>query len=99
MFSLTLSAFENQGLKQTGQPEHTAPIPGQARPNGPSRVVEHAARAAVEQRAGRCLSDAEWAEARSRLLDFGAILRGWDRGSKNPEPELGNVDAICQQER
>lgn len=61
-------------------------------------ALEAAARRAHESGAGRCLSDAEWAEARSRLLDFAVILRGWDRKAKNPQPELGNVDAICQRE-
>jgi len=81
------------------QPEQTEPKSGQERLGGPSRVLEAAARASLDLDAGRSFSDLEWAEARSRLLDFGLILRSWDRRATNPEPELGNVDAICQPER
>ena len=35
--------------------------------------------AAIELRAGRALTDAEWAAARARLLEFAGILRDWDR--------------------
>jgi hypothetical protein len=43
---------------------------------------EGAARAALALRAGRTLSDADWANAKDRLLEFFAILRGWDRRSR-----------------
>jgi hypothetical protein len=39
---------------------------------------EAAARAALELRAGCGLTDAEWAAARARLLEFAGILRDWD---------------------
>jgi hypothetical protein len=38
-----------------------------------------AARAAVELRADRALTDAEWAAAHARLLEYAGILRVWDR--------------------
>jgi hypothetical protein len=90
--------FENRGLDQTCQPEGAGPIPGQDRPDGALRAREQAARAAIEQGACRPLSDVEWAEARSRLVGFGVILRGWGSKAKSTDRELGNVDAICQQE-
>ena len=43
---------------------------------------EDAARAALDSRAGRTLSDADWADAKDRLLEFFAILRGWDRSTR-----------------
>jgi hypothetical protein len=98
MFSLTVCVLENQSLEQTGHTEQTGPIPGKDRPEGPLRIMEHAARAAIERGAGRCLNDGEWTKARSRLLDFSRILRGWDRGAETPDREVGSVDTICQQE-
>jgi hypothetical protein len=41
--------------------------------------MEAAARTAIEQHAGRALTDAQWTAERARLLEFAAILRGWDR--------------------
>ena len=38
---------------------------------------EAAARAALEVRAGRGLTDAEWSAARTRFLEFVEILRIW----------------------
>ncbi|HYI97282.1 MAG TPA: hypothetical protein VEX68_27330, partial [Bryobacteraceae bacterium] len=43
------------------------------------RHVEAAAREAFELRAGRTLTDSEWAAARRRLVEFAQILRSWDR--------------------
>lgn len=43
-------------------------------------ALETAARAALGMRAGHVLTDAEWAAARSKLLEFARILRGWDPG-------------------
>lgn len=57
---------------------------------------EVAARAALELRVGRTLTDAEWAAARARLLEFVGILRVWDR--KTTAPRLGNVEVLCQRE-
>jgi len=85
-------------VTQTGEPEETGPILDRERLGGPLGVMERAAREAVNRDTGRCLSDTEWGEARSKLLAFGVILRGWDRGAKNHGRKVGNVDAICQQE-
>jgi len=41
--------------------------------------LEAAARAAIERRAYRAFTDAEWATARARLLEFAGILRVWER--------------------
>ena len=43
------------------------------------KQLEAAARAAIELRADRILTDAEWVAMRSRLLEFASILRDWDR--------------------
>jgi hypothetical protein len=58
--------------------------------------MEAAARAAIELRAGRALTDAEWAAARARLREFAVILRGWD--GKTTAPRRGNVEVLCQPE-
>lgn len=58
---------------------------------------EVAARAALELRVGRSLTDAEWADARARLVEFVNILRAWERESV--PPRRGNVEGLCQQER
>ena len=60
------------------------------------RQIEAAARAAIELRAGRALTDAEWAAARARLLEFAGILRDWDR--KTTASRRGNVEVLCQPE-
>jgi hypothetical protein len=53
--------------------------------------VENAARAALETRAERTLTDAEWAAVRATLQEFAGIVRAWDRRTKKSAPELGNV--------
>ena len=60
------------------------------------REMETAARAALELRAGRALTDTEWAQMRARLLEFAGILPSWDR--KPPASKRGNVEVLCQQE-
>jgi hypothetical protein len=50
----------------------------------------NAARAAIEARAGRSLSDAEWNLNRTRLLEFGSILRAWVHETRDAT-RLGNV--------
>ena len=57
---------------------------------------EVAARAALELRVGHSLTDAEWADARARLLEFVSILRAWERESV--PPRRGNVEVLCQRE-
>ena len=61
-------------------------------PNGSSKAIDDAARAALDLRAGRSLSDAELARVRTKLLEFMIILRGWDQKAKNTSAGLGNVD-------
>ena len=52
-------------------------------PNDPNRTQnEAAARAALEMRLGRAITDPEWAAARRRLLEFISILRGWDQQTR-----------------
>jgi hypothetical protein len=58
--------------------------------------AENSARAALELRAGRALTDAEWTPMRARLREFVGILRVWDR--KTPESKRGNVEVLCQRE-
>lgn len=58
--------------------------------------MEAAARTAIELHAGRALTDAQWAAARARLLEFADILRDWDR--KTAAPRRGNVEVLCQRQ-
>ena len=60
------------------------------------KQLEAAARAAIELRADRTLTDAEWAAMRTRLLDFAGILRDWDR--KTTASRRGKVEVLCQPE-
>ena len=59
--------------------------------------IEAAARTAIELRAGRALTDAEWAAMCARLQEFAAILRLWDREIE--ALRRGNVELPCQLER
>ena len=43
-----------------------------------SNALEAAVRAELSQRAGRNLTEAEWAGQSSHLLEFLSILRAWD---------------------
>jgi hypothetical protein len=47
--------------------------------------LEDIARSAIERRANRTLTDAEWADTRTRLLEFVDILRRWDRKPASPK--------------
>ncbi len=42
------------------------------------RQLEANARTVIEQRIHRRLTEAEWAAMRAKLLEFAAILRGWE---------------------
>jgi hypothetical protein len=44
--------------------------------------IEGNARDATSSVAGRALTDAEWGRVQNRLLEFVAILRGWDQAAK-----------------
>jgi hypothetical protein len=59
-------------------------------------VSDAAARAAIELRAGRPLTDAEWSAMRAKLLEFAGILRVWDR--KTTASRRGKVEVLCQRE-
>ena len=56
---------------------------------------EGAARAAFDSRAGRTLTDADWAVAKDRLLEFFNILRGWDRKAKTVSRDLVMFEVPC----
>ena len=56
--------------------------------------LEGVARAKLESDAGRCLTDAEWVRARSRLLQFAMILYGWDRLARTKETGADNVVVV-----
>jgi hypothetical protein len=57
-------------------------------PSGQASAKEDAARAALEECAGRPLNDLEWERARARLLDFVSILRAWQRKGTTSVTEL-----------
>jgi hypothetical protein len=59
-------------------------------------VTDAAARSAIELRADRPLSDAEWSAMRGRILKFADILRVWDR--KTTASRRGKVEVLCQRE-
>ena len=65
---------------------------------GFSGARKNAARSAVELLAGRTLTDAEWEQARTRLLEFTNILRSWDNKTKKTRPKVDNVEVLCQRE-
>lgn len=59
--------------------------------------LENIARAALDAKAGRPVTDAEWAATSSKLLEYAGILRIWDR--KTIERRRGKVKNLCQQEQ
>jgi hypothetical protein len=56
--------------------------------SGPAAEMQSAARAALEARAGRTISDTEWDRARARLVEFASILRVWHLRATSSESEL-----------
>jgi hypothetical protein len=76
------SAVNQEGQDQIGEFR---------RRNSVAMRLEDDARRSLDRHAGRIFTDAEWAHARSRLLEFVTILREWDRPSKitsfRTEPE------------
>jgi hypothetical protein len=72
--------------------------------HGPERFdarpesCEGAARAAFDSRAGRTLTDADWAVAKDRLLEFFTILRGWDRKARTVSRDLVMFEVPCLRE-
>ena len=67
---------------------HTLNLDAARRQCGPASEKEAAARAAIEARGGRPISDLEWGHARGRLLEFVLVLRAWHAESKTGESEL-----------
>jgi hypothetical protein len=63
-------------------PERFDPRPGS---------TEGAARAALD----RTLTDADWAVAKDRLLEFFNILRGWDRKARAVSRDLVMCEVPC----
>ena len=57
--------------------------------------TECAARAALDSRAGRTLTDADWAVAKDRLLEFFTILREWDRKTRAVSRDLVMYEVPC----
>lgn len=45
-------------------------------------LLEQNARAALEERYGRRLTDEEWATAKQRLRNYGMVLRDWEQKGK-----------------
>lgn len=56
-----------------------------------SHTRENAAREALSLHSGRTLTEAEWTEARVRLLAFVTILRRWNEKANTPASGIGNV--------
>ena len=77
---VTISVGEGAPTNPTAsRPFDLAPERSDKRPES----GEGAARAALDSRAGRALTDSDWAVAKDRLLDFLAILRAWGQKTKN----------------
>jgi hypothetical protein len=60
------------------------------------RQLEATARAAAEGRVERKLTESEWAAMRAKLVEFAAILRGWEHAMSGPR--RGKVEVICHRE-
>lgn len=69
--------------------------PGPERFDTRPESCEGAAQAAFESRAGRTLTDADWAVAKDRLLEFFTILRGWDRKARTVSRDLVMFEVPC----
>jgi len=63
-----------------------------------ANLAADSARAALGARAGRAVTDAEWARNAARLLEFVKIVRSWDRNAKPGGTPLGKVERLCQPE-
>ena len=69
--------------------------------HGPERFgtrpesFEGAARAVFDSRAGRTLTDADWAVAKDRLLEFFNILRAWDGKATTVSRDLVTFEVPC----
>ena len=58
---------------------------------------EEVARAALDSRAGRTLTDQEWVVTKARMLGFVGLLRTWDR--KTSALQLDKIQFPCPQEQ
>ena len=56
---------------------------------------EGEARAALDSRAGRTLTDADWAAGKDRLLEFFTMLREWDRKTRAVSRDLVMYEVPC----
>jgi hypothetical protein len=64
----------------------------QSRGSGqPATELEGNARAHIESRMGRTLTDLEWTRARHLLVAFALILRDWSQESYTVESDLRKV--------
>src|ERR1039458_9860943 len=77
--------------EKTSHPLNLVPARWQS---GPAPAKEAAARAAIEARVGRPLSDREWVRDRARLLEFVSILRAWHQEGTISESELRKAAKI-----
>jgi hypothetical protein len=57
-----------------------------------AKSCENAARAALDHRNGRALTDTEWEGARASLIEFVTMLRSWEQNA-------GTNDAVPYQPR
>jgi hypothetical protein len=86
---------------QIKERKSVAPTPLDTFDHGPERFgtrpesFEGGARAALDSRAGRTLTDAGWAVAKDRLLEFFHILRGWDRKARAVSRDLVMCEVPC----
>ena len=83
------SVANNQLDEFSGGPERFGTRPGSG---------EGAARAALDSRAGRTLTDADWAAAKDRLQEFFTTLRGWDRQARTVSRDLVMCEVPCLHE-
>jgi len=73
------------GFSSTNQ--HNQPLLLAAGGDSGPRDLESAARFALDVRAGRTLTDREWAHARAILLDLAILLRWWGQNVGANESE------------
>jgi hypothetical protein len=62
-------------------------------PGGKSAALEHAARAVLELRSGRTLTDTEWGRASATLIKFVTILRSWEQNAGAIDSAPGEAQA------
>jgi len=86
---------------QISERESVASTPSDTLNDDPERSatrpesLEGAARAALDSRASRILTDADWAVAKDRLLEFFHMLRGWDRKARAVTGDLVMCEVPC----